>query len=301
MFPLLASALSWVADRPLARSWATLRLLRLSNSLPASVLVLLGARLAGIWPPLPPVWRAAAAMWCITAFGYVSNDLVDQAEDAINKPDRPLPAGAVTPAAAGALATALALGGLLLAASLGLLATAVAGGVVGLLIFYNLRLKALPLAGNTLVALLAAASLWVGPVAVWGIGALTAWPRLEQLLPPTLLLASFIQARELVKTLEDIPGDAAAGKTTAAVRWGVRPTLTLVAGLALLATGFTLISVGFGDFSPAYLVLVLVGVDLPLLATVAVLWRDASPRRVSRCLAWLKGSYFCGLLALILA
>jgi geranylgeranylglycerol-phosphate geranylgeranyltransferase len=301
MFPLLASALSWVANRPLARSWATLRLLRLSNSLPASALVLLGARLAGIWPPLPPVWRAAAAMWCITAFGYVSNDLVDQAEDAINKPDRPLPAGAVTPAAAGALATALALGGLLLAAALGLLATAVAGGVIGLLIFYNLRLKALPLAGNSLVALLAAASLWVGPVAVWGMGALTAWPRLGQLLPPALLLASFIQARELVKTLEDIPGDAAAGKATAAVRWGVRPTLVLVAGLALLATSLSLVPLWTGGFSSAYLGLVLLGVDLPLLATALFLWQDASPRRVSRCLAWLKGSYFCGLLALVLA
>ncbi|MEZ4708204.1 MAG: UbiA family prenyltransferase [Caldilineaceae bacterium] len=52
----------------------------------------------------------AAAMWFVTAFGYVSNDYVDVVEDAVNKPDRPLPRGTVSSAAARGLIFGLAVG-----------------------------------------------------------------------------------------------------------------------------------------------------------------------------------------------
>ena len=72
-----------------ARFWPTccttctgiVRLLRLSNSLPASGLVLIGAWLVAGWPLPWQAWQAAAAMWCVTAFGYASNDYFDIRED----------------------------------------------------------------------------------------------------------------------------------------------------------------------------------------------------------------------------
>lgn len=67
----------------------------------------------------PAACYAAAAMWCVTAFGYVSNDYFDIHEDSINKPDRPLPNGAVPTSSAAGLAIGLGLGAILFSLPLG--------------------------------------------------------------------------------------------------------------------------------------------------------------------------------------
>jgi len=68
-------------------------------------------------------------VFAITAAGNVFNDLCDLEIDRINRPDRPLPSGKVSPRAAGALAAALFAAGLVLAgaSALGLVAAAAAG------------------------------------------------------------------------------------------------------------------------------------------------------------------------------
>ncbi len=103
-----------------------LRLVRLSNSLPAALLVFLGARLVHAVPYPPAVGQAAAAMWCITAFGYLSNDLSDRREDRINKPHRPLAMGVVTALEAIGLGLLLLWGAFWLSSRLGRLELGVA-------------------------------------------------------------------------------------------------------------------------------------------------------------------------------
>lgn len=90
-------ATDWALPSTLHSALAYIRLVRPSNSLAASALMLFGARLGSTatpWSSPPPSagW-AAVVMWFITAFGYVSNDLHDVAEDAINNPGRPLQRG----------------------------------------------------------------------------------------------------------------------------------------------------------------------------------------------------------------
>jgi len=276
---------------------AIMRLVRLSNSLPASALVLLGAKLTGSALLDPRLWLAMAAMWCITAFGYVSNDLSDVVEDRINKPDRPLPTGKSTRRQAIMLALMLLVTALLLSRQLGWLALTVAALVLALLLLYNWRLKGALGLGNLLIASLAACALLPGAVAVDG------WQRVTfvKLLPATTALALFILAREMLKTLEDRAGDGVAGKRTIAIQLGTAPTLRLIACLALLfcgvigwlfrAQGYSLIARG----------LMLLGVGLPLLWTVWYLVPTAPSAKVSRSLAILKGCYFVGMVALWLA
>jgi len=276
---------------------AIMRLVRLSNSLPASALVLLGAKLTGSALLDPRLWLAMAAMWCITAFGYVSNDLSDVVEDRINKPDRPLPTGKLTRRQAIMLALMLLVTALLLSRQLGWLALTVAALVLALLLLYNWRLKGALGLGNLLIASLAACALLPGAVAVDG------WQRVTfvKLLPATTALALFILAREMLKTLEDRAGDGVAGKRTIAIQLGTAPTLRLIACLALLfcgvigwlfrAQGYSLIARG----------LMLLGVGLPLLWTVWYLVPTAPSAKVSRSLAILKGCYFVGMVALWLA
>jgi geranylgeranylglycerol-phosphate geranylgeranyltransferase len=279
-----------------ARLVGYLRLVRLSNSLPAGALVLVGAYLAAGWPPSGRAWLAALAMWCTTAHGYTSNDCFDLAEDSINKPDRPLPAGLVTLRGARRLAFGLAAIALLCSLWLGVGEMIVALLVLGLLSLYNARLKGLPLAGNGLIGLLAGATLITGSVTVYGFG----WPAIAPVLAPAAVLACFITAREVLKTLEDVAGDRQAGKQTLATWLGPPGTLLLVALLAVLAVGLGFLPVVYLGYSWGYLAVLGFGVHLPLLFTVAYLWRKTTPAHVSRCLALLKASYSAGILALVI-
>lgn len=273
------------------------RLLRLSNSLPASLLVCLGARLAGAALTNQRLWLAVAAMWCITAFGYVSNDLTDQAEDRVNKPDRPLPTGVVTPRQALLVTCLLAVAALLLSAPLGLAPVTIAAAVLLLLLLYNRRLKGASGVGNLLIAGLAAGALLPGVVAVYG----WQWAPFRKLFPAVLALALFIFAREVVKTLEDRTGDGLVGKRTIALTLGIGGTVRLVAALAfLLCCTVTLLFCWWG-YSWTAVVLMSGGVALPLCWSAAYLAPDAALSRVRTCLALLKGSYFVGLVALWLA
>lgn len=274
-----------------------LRLVRLSNSLPAALLVLLGAKLAGVSLLENRLWIAMAAMWSITAFGYVSNDLTDLAEDQVNKPDRPLPTGAVTRpqallVAAGLLATAL-----ILSSQLGLFPLGVAATVLILLLVYNWKLKGTAGLGNLLIAGLAAGALLPGAVAVTGWQVTT----FATLFPPALALALFILAREMVKTLEDIPGDQAAKKRTIAIFAGVQGTLWLVACCALLLFLTICFCFRWRSYSLSSMLLMLLGVNLPLGYTAYYLAPAAPVTKVRHTLALLKGCYLVGLLALWLA
>jgi len=87
----LASFLSLPILKDYSKITGLIHLVRLSNSLPASAMVLIGAKSVAAWSPTTPVWQDAAAMWCVTALGYISNDF-NVAEDRISKPNRLLPA-----------------------------------------------------------------------------------------------------------------------------------------------------------------------------------------------------------------
>jgi geranylgeranylglycerol-phosphate geranylgeranyltransferase len=274
-----------------------LRLLRLSNSLPASLLVLLGARLADAPLLNSRLWLAVGAMWAIAAFGYVSNDLSDQLEDRINKPDRPLPTGVITSRQARIIAALLCTLALLFSSRLGLAPFLVALLVLGLLTLYNRRLKGVAGVGNLLIAGLAAGALLPGVVAVYG----WQWLRMIELLPAVLGLFFFILARELLKTLEDMTGDLAVDKRTFALTWGSQGTLYSISGLTVLLFGTVIVLFPWWCYSWLTTTLMLFGVVLPLAWSIYTLTPPIPLTQIRQSLALLKGAYFVGLVALWLA
>lgn len=280
----------------------SVRLTRPGNALAAAALVLAGSHLsaAGQGVNWSVAWLAAAAMWCITAHGYTSNDLADVAEDRINKPHRPLSSGRVTPRYAQRFAAALALMGVLLAVPLGPVATLAALGVIGLLNAYNRWLKSLPGLGNLVIGLLAGCALVAGAVAQLGL-----LPALQSgIILPAAVLAAAITAREMLKTLEDIAGDRAAQRTTLATTLGATAALqvyTVFALAAWLLMPWPVVRLGY---APAYLLCTALGVGLPLILPPVVAWArhsDLTAARVRPYLRWLKISYIAGILALFLA
>lgn len=282
---------------------AYVRLVRLSNSLAASALVVVGAHLVTprstsfLQLLSTPAGQAALAMWCVTAFGYVSNDLYDVAEDAINKPGRPLPQGVISRPAATGFAALLALGALLCSWPLGPLATTAALLVMALLTLYNSHLKSTSGGGNLLIGGLAGCALLAGGVAVLGPTA----EAIRPLLAPAAMIAAFVTTREMLKTVEDVAGDRAVGKQTVTTRWGIRGAAQIISALALATGALAVLPFWYADYSLAYFLWITGGVSLPLLYTAVRLQYSPMAGVATHCLALLKASYVAGVVALWLA
>ncbi len=178
---------------------------------------------------VPEVILLMAVVTLITAAGNVINDYFDAEIDAINRPERPIPSGAVSRNAALVYAGVLFFLGVLLAGFTAPLCLAIAIVNAMLLVAYAARLKSTPFFGNVAVSYLAASIFLFG-------GALAGGYRLVDMLPLAVITFLAMLARELLKDAEDIEGDRAGGADTLPIRIGVRKT-------ALLAFVFTVAAV----------------------------------------------------------
>lgn len=140
-----------------------LRLLRAPNLLTLPGDVLAGFLLAGGgngnggWLRLVP---AIAASACLYAAGLFFNDLADAATDAAERPDRPIPSGAVAPTAVRRAATVLLLLGILLA--IPARATPVAGLLALSILLYDFAAKKHPITGPAAMGLCRSLDLLLG-------------------------------------------------------------------------------------------------------------------------------------------
>lgn len=147
------------------------------------------------------------------AAGNVANDLWDIEADRVNRPDRPLPSGRVGTGAAAAVGGVAGGLGLILAWLSGRTVFAIAVPALVVMLAYSPLLKPRPVLGNLAVAVVGSLPLVYGAGAVgdWRAGMVAFW-----------LAALLHLAREIVKDLEDVPGDVAAGRRTIPVAWGRR-------------------------------------------------------------------------------
>jgi geranylgeranylglycerol-phosphate geranylgeranyltransferase len=164
----------------------------------------------------------------ITAAGNVINDYYDADIDRINRPERPIPSGSVTPGAARYFAVTLFLAGILaalFAPPLCLLIVVINSLV---LVMYAAKLKSMPVVGNAAVAYLAASIFLFG-------GAFAGWDFLVLMIPLAAITFLATMVREILKDAEDVEGDAAGGADTLPIRIGIRRTTRIALVFALLA------------------------------------------------------------------
>ncbi|MCX5104620.1 SCO3242 family prenyltransferase [Streptomyces sp. NBC_00439] len=124
-----------------ARAWA--ELLRVSALFTVPGDALAGAAASGRRPNGSTALAVGASL-CLYEAGMALNDWADRAEDAVDRPHRPIPSGRIAPGAALAAAGALTAAGLGLAARAGRPALAVATGLAATVWAYDLRLKHTP-------------------------------------------------------------------------------------------------------------------------------------------------------------
>ncbi|MEV6595052.1 SCO3242 family prenyltransferase [Streptomyces acidicola] len=145
-----------------ARAWAELLRLPALFTVPGDALA--GAAAAGAARPNARTLLAIGSSLCLYEAGMALNDWADHAEDAVERPHRPLPSGRVRSASALAAAGALTAAGLALAARAGRPALTVAVPLAATVWSYDLTLKRTPAgplamgAARTLDVLLGAAA-----------------------------------------------------------------------------------------------------------------------------------------------
>ncbi|MFJ8660708.1 SCO3242 family prenyltransferase [Streptomyces sp. NPDC093795] len=144
-----------------ARAWAELLRVSALASVPGDALA--GAAAAGARPGRGTLCAIGASL-CLYEAGMALNDWADRAEDAAERPHRPLPSGRITPGAALAASAALTATGLGLAAHAGRRALAVATALATTVWAYDLGLKHTP-AGPATMATARALDLLLGATA----------------------------------------------------------------------------------------------------------------------------------------
>jgi 4-hydroxybenzoate polyprenyltransferase len=225
-------------------------------------------------------------MALLAAAGNAHNDLLDLPVDRVNRPDRPLPSGRLSPRTAAWTAGFFYALSFALAFVLGKAAGNLAIGMGILLAFYNLRLKHLPLLGNLAVALLCALAVYLPELPKKPV--YTGIPFLFAFLTTV--------ARELAKDAEDMPGDRSAGWRTFPLAFGEGATRALVAAL-LIATLMLLPYPALAmEYHPLYAFAA--GVPGALLVWLLALALRAAPPwgRIQRRLKW---TMLAGMLALL--
>ncbi len=267
------------------------------NCLLAMVGVALGAWMTWFTPVYFGPVVASLAAFFVCAAGNTINDLRDIEVDRVNRPERVLVRGALSPVFARNLAIGLNLAALILAASVSMWLAGVALVTILLLLAYNFSLKKIPLVGNFVVALLAGMTFLTGGIAVDPYLAF----RLPGPLIPLTFAVFFHLVREIIKDVQDIEGDRRSDVKTLPQVIGVPASLLTALVLFAVLTILTCVPVFAGWFNDTYKVIAVYVVDLPLLALLIFLWGNPSPKMLAAGSAALKVGMVLGLVALVLA
>ena len=270
--------------------FALLRLVRPLNDLLVFASVLLGAVMA-TGPTISwSVLLAGLSAALISAGGYGLNDFCDVEIDRINRAERPIPSGKVSPKEALYLSVALMLLGISLALWIGPSALVVALFAALGLLLYDFRLKHIPFWGNLLVSALCALTFMYGGLAARDIRAS---------LIPGMFALLFHFGREIVKDVEDIQGDAAFKSRTIPVDFGPEFSFRMATMVYLILMGLTFLPFFAGIYNGYYLIIAVVGVDLPLIYVLLSMWKDRSRSNLRRLNGMLKGGMAAGLVAIL--
>jgi geranylgeranylglycerol-phosphate geranylgeranyltransferase len=268
------------------RDW--LRLIRAHNLVLAAAGVVGGGWIALDRVAAPPALVLAALSGAaLGAAGNALNDLHDVAADRINHPvdGRPLAAGRLAPGTAVATAVAAALVGVSAAGLVGAVLAGAGAAALGTMAVYSRALKRHGWPGNVAVAVVGGFPMAYGALAVGRPGAgLVPW-----------LVAGWLHlVREVVKDVDDEPGDRAAGRRTLPVRLGREAAQRIAAALALLFVPLSLAVPWAAGYRAPYFV----GAVPACVVVVAAArrLRDGSTTRVGRAL---KAAMVVGLAALV--
>lgn len=227
-----------------------IKICRPLTTLTGALAVMLGGYVAGTGEWLN-IALAVIATILVSASANAWNDYLDIEIDRINQPDRPLPAGDVSPEAVKYFSFILSGLSLLIAAFINLPSFIIVLLANIILYFYSLKLKSTVLIGNITIAFISAMSAVAGGVAA-GNPEATIWL--------FLIIFVAILGREVLKTLADYEGDLSESVRTISTVWGKRVARIIFYILGGATLIMMLMPYLLEVYEPIYAYLVLFGV-----------------------------------------
>lgn len=247
-----------------------------------AVAVILAGGNAHDWPSAAIAALVGAMVGC---GANAINDYYDLEIDKVNKPNRPLPRGALTPRAAFVLWAVLSLLGISLNVFLHWTALCIAALAALILYWYSARLKGTVLLGNLTVASMTALAFLYG-------GVVAGHP--DRSVVPAVFAFLINLGREIVKDIEDREGDRHGKAMTFPLKYGVRKSVWLATAVLVMLIAATIGAFLWGTFKAAFLVLALIA-DTMVAAGILLLWKSQSQRTLGVLSTLLKLSMVVGL------
>jgi geranylgeranylglycerol-phosphate geranylgeranyltransferase len=225
----------------------------------------------------------------VAAGANAVNDAFDIDIDRINRPDRPLPRGALTQQDARRMwliVSVAAIGINLFLNSTALLIVVLS---IALLYLYSARLKRTVFIGNVLIGSMTGMAFIYGGVVVG---------RVERAVVPAIFAFLVNLARELLKDVEDMEGDRIEHAVTLPVKYGVTTAFVLATATLLILIGVTMTVATLGLYHSAFLYIVSVA-DCLMFISIILLWLGHSPTALKHASTILKVSMIIGLISII--
>jgi len=225
-----------------------------------------------------------------TAASNALNDALDYEIDLINRPERPIPLGYVSIKGALFISFLFFVFGVFLCLQLPDMAIVIGVFIsLPLMVTYSTSLKGKSLIGNMVVSFLLGASfLFVG--ASHGI--------ISPMLIPMLLAFGLTFLREIIKDVADMEGDLSLGLKTYPIISGVDSYRRIIISLCLLVGLFSLVPYLIGIYGPGYLLLLMIGVEIPLSIIMFIFFKNPSISSAIFSARLLKFSTLMGLLSI---
>jgi geranylgeranylglycerol-phosphate geranylgeranyltransferase len=274
---------------------APLRLLRLHNSLLAGVAVIVGGIIVvgGVpgWKLLPAFFAAVF----ICSGGNAVNDYFDREIDAVNRPTRPIPSGAINPKTAVYISGGLFVAGI--GASLFLHPWCIVLAVLNsvMLVVYSAKLKNLGLPGNLTIGYLVGSTFLFGALAMENFSS----GQFFSACVMAIMAAFSSVGRELVKGIEDLQGDKSLGIRTFPIVHGVRLAVALAGVFTISAIVLSPLPYICWGFKWPYLLLVVLS-SLVFCLGLSVIFTSQSRASASRTSLLYKIAMGIGLLAFLI-
>ena len=268
-----------------------IKLLRPLNIAVAAFSILVSAYILGVYEQYYILTYVIIVVIAYNGAANAFNDYCDYEIDLINRPNRPLSRGMITSFQALCFAVILFAIGSVIAFQLPFYASLTAVGIaMPLIIIYSIRIKGTPLLGNIAVAMI------LGLTFVFcGL----AFNKLGPMIMPAILAFGLTLVRELIKDIADVEGDNYAGLKTLPLVIGKNKAITVAMIKAVLIGLVSLIPYYLNIYGNYYLILLVIGVEIPLAIVVVLFMKSSSITTARQSEKLLKFSTIMGLTAIL--
>ena len=268
-----------------------IKLLRPLNIVVAAFAVLVSAYILGVYEQYYTLTCVVIVVIAYNGAANAFNDYCDYEIDLINRPNRPLSRGMITSFQALSFAVILFAIGSVTAFQLPFYARLMAVVIaMPLIIIYSMRLKGTPLLGNIAVAMI------LGLTFVFcGL----AFNKLGPMIVPAILAFGLTLVRELIKDIADVEGDNSVGLKTLPLVIGKNKAITVAIIKAVLIGLVSLIPYYLNIYGNYYLILLVIGVEIPLAIVVVLFMKSPSISTAKQSEKLLKFSTIIGLTAIL--